>query len=79
MTPAPAPAPAPEPTTAPTPTTAPEPTPAPEPIVPAVTETTLFSDGFATFDASQWPARVITGTQDSTIKFSVDRRPPAHR
>ena len=37
----------------------------------AVTETTLFSDGFAAFDAAQWPTRVITGTQDSTIKFAA--------
>jgi endonuclease/exonuclease/phosphatase family metal-dependent hydrolase len=41
------------------------------PQSPAVVETTLFSDGFSTFDASQWPTRVITGSQDSTIRFSV--------
>ena len=40
-------------------------------MVPAVTETTLFSDGFAAFDAALWPTRVITGTQDSTIRFGV--------
>jgi len=41
------------------------------PQVPAVIETPLFSDSFSTFDATQWPARVITGTQDSTIPLSV--------
>ena len=47
------------------------PAPAPAPEMPAVMETTLFSDSFAAFDASQWPTRVITGTQDSTIRFAV--------
>ena len=47
------------------------PAPGPAPVVPAVTETTLFSDAFAAFDASQWPTRVITGTQDSTIRFAA--------
>jgi endonuclease/exonuclease/phosphatase family metal-dependent hydrolase len=41
------------------------------PVAPAVIETTLFSDSFTTFDATQWPTRVITGTQDSTIPLSV--------
>ena len=50
---------------------APVPAPAPAPVVPAVTETTLFSDSFAAFDASQWPTRVITGTEDSTIRFAA--------
>ena len=52
-------------------TAATAPAPGPEPVVPAVTETTLFSDAFAAFDASQWPTRVITGTQDSTIRFAA--------
>jgi endonuclease/exonuclease/phosphatase family metal-dependent hydrolase len=43
-----------------------------EDIVPAVIETTLFNETFATFDATQWPTRVITGTQDSTIKLTVN-------
>jgi endonuclease/exonuclease/phosphatase family metal-dependent hydrolase len=45
--------------------------PAPVPETPAVVETTLFSESFAAFDATQWPARVITGTQDATIALSV--------
>jgi len=52
-------------------TAVPTPALAPAPIVPAVTETTLFSDSFTAFDAAQWPTRVITGTQDSTIKFAA--------
>jgi endonuclease/exonuclease/phosphatase family metal-dependent hydrolase len=41
---------------------------------PTVTETTLFSDNFTAFDATQWPTRVITGTQDSTIALTVNGR-----
>ena len=59
---------APAPTT-PAPTT---PTSPSNPVVTTVVETTLFSDAFATFDATQWPTRVITGTQDSTIKLTVN-------
>ena len=36
-----------------------------------VLETALFRDAFTTFDATQWPTRVITGTQDSTIPLAV--------
>jgi endonuclease/exonuclease/phosphatase family metal-dependent hydrolase len=41
------------------------------PIVPATTQTTLFADKFDAVDATQWPTRVITGTQDSTIALTV--------
>jgi endonuclease/exonuclease/phosphatase family metal-dependent hydrolase len=51
-------------TTSPTTTT-------PAPTVPAATETTLFADRFDTFDATQWPGRVITGTQDTTIPLAL--------
>jgi endonuclease/exonuclease/phosphatase family metal-dependent hydrolase len=40
-------------------------------IVPATTETTLFADRFDAFDATQWPTRVITGTQDVTIPVTL--------
>ncbi len=40
-------------------------------IAPATTQTTLFADKFDAVDATQWPTRVITGTQDSTIALSV--------
>jgi endonuclease/exonuclease/phosphatase family metal-dependent hydrolase len=36
-----------------------------------VVETTLFAETFATFDATQWPTRVITGSSDSTIRLTV--------
>jgi endonuclease/exonuclease/phosphatase family metal-dependent hydrolase len=54
------------PSTAPAPATVPT-----TPIVPAVTQTTLFADRFDTFDATQWPTRVITGAQDSTVPVAV--------
>jgi endonuclease/exonuclease/phosphatase family metal-dependent hydrolase len=59
---------APAPTTAPT---APVTTAATTPIVPATTQTTLFADRFDAVDAAQWPTRVITGTQDTTIPLAV--------
>ena len=43
----------------------------PAPTVPTTAETTLFADRFETFDATQWPARVITGTQDNTIPLAL--------
>jgi endonuclease/exonuclease/phosphatase family metal-dependent hydrolase len=43
-------------------------------LTPAVTETTLLSDTFTIFDATQWPTRVITGTNDSTIQLTVNGR-----
>ena len=49
----------------------PAPAPVPAPIIRDAVETTLFSDSFATFDGAMWPTRVITGTQDSTIRFGV--------
>jgi endonuclease/exonuclease/phosphatase family metal-dependent hydrolase len=63
---------APAPTTpaATTPATGPASSPT-APTAPAVTETTLFADRFDTFDATQWPARVITGTQDNTIPLAI--------
>ena len=48
----------------------PAPAPVPAPVI-REPETTLFSDSFATFDSAMWPTRVITGTQDSTIRFRV--------
>lgn len=54
------------PTTTTTATTAPT-----TAIAPATTQTTLFADRFDAVDATQWPTRVITGTQDSTIALSV--------
>jgi endonuclease/exonuclease/phosphatase family metal-dependent hydrolase len=55
-----------------TPTTTPPPTAAPTTtIAPATTQTTLFADEFDGVDATQWPTRVITGTQDSTIALTV--------
>ena len=42
------------------------------PVVSGVTETTLFADNFTAFDSTMWPTRVITGTQDSTIRFAVN-------
>ena len=35
------------------------------------TQTTLFADRFDAFDATQWPTRVITGTQDATVPVAV--------
>jgi endonuclease/exonuclease/phosphatase family metal-dependent hydrolase len=61
---------APAPTT-PAPTT---PTSPSNPVVITAVETTLFSDAFTTFDATQWPTRVITGTQDSSIQLTVNGR-----
>ena len=43
----------------------------PPPIVPAATQTTVFADRFDAFDATQWPTRVITGTQDATVPVAV--------
>jgi endonuclease/exonuclease/phosphatase family metal-dependent hydrolase len=40
-------------------------------VVSGVTETTLFADSFTAFDSTMWPTRVITGTQDSTIRLAV--------
>jgi hypothetical protein len=57
-------------TTTSTQTTTPVTTPS-APTAPAATETTLFADRFDTFDATQWPARVITGTQDNTIPLTL--------
>jgi endonuclease/exonuclease/phosphatase family metal-dependent hydrolase len=53
------------------PSVVPAPAPVPAPIIREAVETTLFSDSFATFDAAMWPTRVITGTQDSTIRLTV--------
>jgi endonuclease/exonuclease/phosphatase family metal-dependent hydrolase len=41
-------------------------------VVPAASETTLFADRFDTFDTTQWPARVITGSQDNTIPMALN-------
>ena len=53
------------------PSDTPAPAPVPAPIIREPAETTLFSDSFASFDSAMWPTRVITGTQDSTIRFGV--------
>ncbi len=58
------------PAVTPTPTT-PVVTP-PVTITPTVTApTTLFADRFDAFDATQWPTRVVSGTQDATIPVAV--------
>jgi endonuclease/exonuclease/phosphatase family metal-dependent hydrolase len=41
------------------------------PIVRATAQTTLFADTFDAVDATQWPTRVISGTEDSSIALSV--------
>jgi len=41
------------------------------PIVPVATQTTVFADRFDAFDATQWPTRVITGTQNATVPVAV--------
>ncbi len=38
----------------------------------ATGETTLLDERFDSFDATTWPARVITGTQDSSIPLAVE-------
>jgi endonuclease/exonuclease/phosphatase family metal-dependent hydrolase len=40
-------------------------------LVPATVQTTLFADRFDSFDATQWPGGVITGTRDTTVPVSV--------
>lgn len=39
--------------------------------VPVTVQTTLFADRFDGFDATQWPAGVITGTKDTTVPVAV--------
>jgi endonuclease/exonuclease/phosphatase family metal-dependent hydrolase len=57
--------------TAPTVTTPTATVTAPTVTAPATTQTTLFADKFDAVDATLWPTRVITGTEDSTIALSV--------
>lgn len=40
-------------------------------IVPVTVQTTLFADRFDSFDATQWPAGVITGTKDTSVPVRV--------